>query len=77
MTTSVFSGAFGLFLLFWLCIQTGNMFAACTTVMAALAGWVVNVGQDIDSTPLAAVGAAVSVICGAVALISVAVKIAA
>jgi hypothetical protein len=75
MTTSVFSGAFGLFLLFMTALNVQSPTAMLTCAVAALAGWVVNVGQDIDSKPLAGAGAAVSVIAGAVALVMVGMKL--
>ncbi len=76
MSNSVFSGAFGLLLLFMTALNVQSTLAMLSCAIAALAGWIVNIGQDIDSKPLAGVGAAVSVVAGGVALAIVVAKLA-
>lgn len=84
MNSSVFSGAFALFLLFWLATASGNWPAAVFVVASAGCGWVVNMaveyqGDAIDGNKVVAgvglLAALGSVGFGLIAFASVAVRV--
>jgi hypothetical protein len=81
MNSSVFSGAFALFLLFWLATGSGNWPAAVFVVASAGCGWVVNMAVEYDrgdskvAQLVGVLGALGSVACGLIAFASVAVRV--
>lgn len=75
MNSSVFAGAFALFLLFWLATASGNWPAAVFVVGSALASWGVNIAQDVGAGKAALLCGLIAVISGGIAFASVAVRV--
>ena len=75
MTNSVVSGGFALLLLYLISMYVGAPVAMGLCVVAAFAGWMANIGEDMGSMNMWAAGVIISTFSGAAAGAIVATKV--